>query len=139
MYTKVIVASDGSGPAVRASKIAGEIAKAFSGTLTVATVAYFPKVYAGDVGTELREGYLDDWRHALEGTVKAVRGLGVEAEARLLQGGEPAGVLLEEISRGGYDLLVVGSTGAGNPGSKIMGGVSRKLIEAAPCAVLLVK
>ena len=50
-----------------------------------------------------------------------------------------AEALLDETERGGYDLLVVGRTGAGSPGSKMMGGVSRKLAEGAACSVLTVR
>ena len=139
MYKKIIVASDGSGPSIKAAAIAGELAKAFAAELTVVTVAYLPKIYATDLGTEMREGYMDEWRHVLENTVKEIKKQDLEPGARLLREEEPAGAILKEVKRGSYDLLVIGRTGAGAPGSAVMGGVSRKLAEAAGCAVLLVK
>ena len=139
MFKKIMVASDGSSTSLEAARIAGEMAKSYSAALTVATVAYFPRVYASDVGSDMREGYLDDWKRVLEDTVSAVKAVGAEPEAKLLREEEPAKALLDEAERGGYDLLVVGRTGAGSPGSKMMGGVSRKLAEGAACSVLMVR
>ena len=131
MFKKILVASDGSSTALEAARISAEIARECSADLTVATVAYFPRVYASDVGPEMREGYLDEWKRVLSDTVDAVKALGVEPDSRLLRKEEPASALLHEAERGGYDLLVVGRTGAGSPGAKMMGGVSRKLAEGA--------
>ena len=139
MFQKVLVASDGSGPSIKAAEVAARMAGAFGSSVTVATVAYMPRAYAGDVGTEMQEAYLAEWRRVLEGTVQVVKTGGVDAQAKLLRAGEPAGALLDEIRTSSYDLVIVGRTGAGSSGSDIMGGVSRKIAEAAPCSVLIVK
>jgi nucleotide-binding universal stress UspA family protein len=139
MYKKIMIASDGSGPSMNAARIAGEIAKAFSATVTVVTVAYIPETYKDDMGSELREGYLEEWKRVLASTAGAAAKQGVEPETVLLRGEDPAKVMLGQIESGGYDLLVVGRTGAGSPGAGVMGGVSRKLIEGSHCAVLLVR
>lgn len=139
MFKRILVASDGSSTSLEAARIAGQIAKTFSAALTVATVAYFPRVYASDVGPDMREGYLEEWKRVLADTVAAAEAAGAEPEAKLLREEEPAKALLKEAERGGYDLLIVGRTGAGSPGSKMMGGVSRKLAEGAGCSVLMVR
>ncbi|MGD8628141.1 MAG: universal stress protein [bacterium] len=143
MFTKILVASDGSGPAMNAAKAAAKIAKAMSASVTVVTVSYVPKAYAGDISPAMRQGYVDEWHHVLDLTVNAVKRLDVEPEARLLRGDEPAPAILRELESGGYDLLVVGRTGAGgrkmkNAGLAMMGGVSMKIVGNAECAVLLV-
>jgi nucleotide-binding universal stress UspA family protein len=143
MFTKILVASDGSGPAMNAAKAAAKIAKAMSASVTVVTVSYVPKAYAGDISPAMRQGYVDEWNHVLDLTVNAVKRLDVEPEARLLRGDEPAPAILRELESGGYDLLVVGRTGAGgrkmkNAGLAMMGGVSMKIVGNAECAVLLV-
>ncbi|MFH1313796.1 MAG: universal stress protein [Candidatus Eisenbacteria bacterium] len=139
MFKRILVASDGSGTSLKAARIAGEVAKTYSAALTVATVAYFPRVYASDVSSDMMEGYLQEWKRVLKSTVDAVKAIGADPEGRLLREEEPARALLDEAERGGYDLLVVGRTGAGSPGSKMMGGVSRKLAEGAACSVLIVR
>ena len=139
MYKKIMIASDGSGPSMSAARIAGEIGKAFSAAVTVVTVAYIPKTYKDDMGSELREGYLEEWKRVLANTAETVARQGVEPQTALLRGEDPAKAMLGQLESGGYDLLVVGRTGAGSPGSGVMGGVSRKLIEGSHCAVLLVR
>jgi nucleotide-binding universal stress UspA family protein len=143
MFTKILVASDGSGPAINAANAAANIARAMSASLTVVTVSYVPKVYAGDISSAMKQGYVDEWNHILDITVHAVERLDVKPEAKLLRGDEPAPAILAELDAGGYDLLVVGRTGAGghkvkNTGLTLMGGVSMKLIGNAGCAVMLV-
>jgi nucleotide-binding universal stress UspA family protein len=102
-----------------------------------------PKVYAGDISPAMRQGYVDEWQHVLDMTVNAVARLDVKPEAKLLRGDEPAPSILKELEDGGYDLLVLGRTGAGGhkmkkTGLAMMGGVSMKIIGNAECAVLLV-
>ena len=127
MYTKILVASDGSGPAVNAAEAAAAIAKALSAKVTVATVSYVPKAYAGDISPAMTQGYVEEWKRVLDITVHAVKRLGVEPEAKLLQEQEPAPALLGELESGGYDLLVLGRNGAGaagipKTGPALMGG-----------------
>ncbi len=139
MYSKILVASDGSGPAIKAATIAASLARAMNSSLTVATVAYMPRAYAGDVGSEMQEAYLDEWHSVLNDTVDVAKKQGVEPKSKLIEGENPALVLLDEIKANSYDLVVVGRTGAGSKGLDIMGGVSRKIAEAAPCSVLIVR
>jgi nucleotide-binding universal stress UspA family protein len=139
MYTKILVASDGSGASIKAAEVGAEMAKAFSASLTVVTVAYVPGTYEDDLSADMREGYTDEWKHVLAATAKAAARIGVEPETKLLREGEPAVAILEEAEKGGYDMLIIGKTGAGSPASKVMGGVSRKIAEKAGCAVLVVR
>jgi nucleotide-binding universal stress UspA family protein len=143
MYKKILVASDGSGPSINATKVAAAIAKALCAKLTVATVSFIPRAYAGDISPSMREGYLDEWRHVLEHASRVAATAGVEPEKKLLREDEPASALLKEVEQGQYDLLVVGRTGASGikptrTALAMMGGVSRKLVANATCSVLVV-
>jgi nucleotide-binding universal stress UspA family protein len=143
MYKKILVASDGSGPAISAAEAAAAMAKCMSATVTVVTVSFVPKVYAGDISDAMRQGYVDEWRHVLDLTVREMKKAGIEPEAKLIEEQEPAEAILAELERGGYDLLAVGRTGAGGHKMKIsglamMGGVSMKLTANAKCSVLIV-
>lgn len=139
MYRKIIVASDGSGPAIKAAKVGAELASAFGSSLTVVTVAYMPRAYAGDVGSEMQEAYVEEWQRVLDDTAEVAKELGKDPQRLLLRGDNPTAALLDEIRRGSYDLVIVGRTGAGSKGLDVMGGVSRKIAEAAPCSVLIVQ
>ncbi len=139
MYSKILVASDGSGPSIRAARTAALIAKATSAEVTVLTVASIPEQYKGDLSDDLEEGYIDEWRKALEATVKEVKAQGVEAGARLVREGRAAPAILKELESGGYDLLAVGRTGSGSPASKTMGSISDSLASEATCSILIAR
>jgi nucleotide-binding universal stress UspA family protein len=139
MYSKILVASDGSGPSMRAARIAGAIAKAFSAQVTVVTVSYIPKLYADDMSAAMREGYEDEWRRVMDDTVKAVKQEGVEVRPKLIRDQEPAPAIVKEMEDGKYDLLVLGRTGAGSSRPAMMGGISRKLVGNCSCSVLIVR
>jgi nucleotide-binding universal stress UspA family protein len=139
MYSKILVASDGSGPSVRAAKAAGLIGKAVSAEVTVLTVASLPERYTDDLSADLKEGLIAEWQAALDATVKEIRRQGVEAGARLLREEKPAAAIMRELESGGYDLLVIGRTGTGNPASKTMGSISDNLTSQVTCSILVVR
>lgn len=138
MFSKILVASDGSGPSLEAARIAADLSKKYGASLTVATVAFVPKVYQIDLGSRFSDAIKLDWKRVLDSTVKVIASAGVKPNALLIEGDDPSSALLNEIDKGSYDLVVMGRTGAGNPGSRILGGVSRKVMEAARCSILLV-
>jgi nucleotide-binding universal stress UspA family protein len=53
--------------------------------------------------------------------------------------GNPANEILSEAERGGYDLVVIGATGATDFKRVMLGSVSAKVAWNAPCSVLLVR
>ena len=139
MFTKILIASDGSGPSMRAARTAGLIAGAVSAEVTVLTVASIPEHYKDDLSDNLEAGYIDEWAKALEATVKEVEAQGVEAESKLVREGGAFAAILEELGSGGYDLLAVGRTGSGNPASKTMGSISDRLTSEVTCSILIVR
>lgn len=61
---------------------------------------------------------------------------GLEAEMKIAHG-KPADEIRKEANEGGYDLVVVGSRGRGAFGELLLGSVSQKLVEVAPCPVVI--
>jgi len=53
--------------------------------------------------------------------------------------GHPVAAIVEFIRRGGYDLLVVGYMGHSALYNRIIGSTTDRLVELAPCQVLVVK
>lgn len=53
--------------------------------------------------------------------------------------GEPAAALVEYAQKIGADLVVMGRRGLGELGALLLGSVSHKMIQLAPCPVLTVK
>jgi nucleotide-binding universal stress UspA family protein len=86
----------------------------------------------------MERAYVKDWEHALEDTAKVVGDV-ITPETKLLRMGSPADAILEEAESGGYDLIVLGSTGTGNPGERAMGSVAARVGARAHCSVLVIR
>jgi nucleotide-binding universal stress UspA family protein len=65
-----------------------------------------------------------------------LRERGIEAEMKIAYG-DPTEEVSKAASEGGYDLLVVGSRGRGALGELVLGSVSQRLVDDAPCPVLI--
>ena len=139
MFTKILVASDGSGPSMRAARAAALIGATVSAEVTVLTVASIPEQYKDDLNDALEEGYIDEWRRALEATAREVRKQGIEAKTKLVRERGAVAAILEELGNGDYDLLAIGKTGSGSPASKTMGSISDRLMSEVLCSVMLVR
>jgi nucleotide-binding universal stress UspA family protein len=136
MFKKILVASDGSGPSIRAAETAGWMARKLGAELVAASVAVIPGRYGSDLGPEMSEGYKDEWKRVLADTVKAA---GEGTEERLLEGEEAAGALLKFLEDSDFDLLVMGRSGKGGSGTAGTGSVSGRLASDAPCSIMMIK
>jgi nucleotide-binding universal stress UspA family protein len=65
-----------------------------------------------------------------------LRERGIEAETKIRHG-DPAAELIAEATDGSYDVAVAGSRGYGPVGQLLHGSVSRKLVKAMPCPVIV--
>ncbi len=79
--------------------------------------------------------------HPVEASLAEAQALlrdhGIEADVRL-RFGDPVDVISAELADGGYDLLLVGTRLGGTLGEMLLGNVSRRLVERAPCPVVVV-
>lgn len=75
----------------------------------------------------------------LESSVQDARERGVGSIKGTLLRGEPAAEIIRHIESVGADMIVSGSRGLGNLRGLMVGSVSHKLIQHAPCAVIMVK
>jgi len=78
--------------------------------------------------------------HAQEDVDQAqayLREHGVEAKTKVAHG-DPGDEVLKEARAGGYDLIVTGTRGQGRVARLLMGSVSHKVADNAPCTVLVV-
>lgn len=140
MYYKILLGSDGSDAARRACQEVARIASESDTEVVVASVASerdpVTSSWSGDfeshpVPSEVAAGWA-------EGEADLLRGAGVTAEARVLEG-YPAEALHKEAAAGGYDLLVVGHRGQSEGGAPRMGSVAEKLAEnVSGCPLLIV-
>jgi nucleotide-binding universal stress UspA family protein len=138
----ILLATDGSSSAKRATEAAVELARAAGWKLRVVTVwhtlvrtyGYAPVTYAADLSELERE-------HAtsvLEDTAALAREAGVTATSQLREGDA-----VEEICAAAREcdaaLLVVGAQGWGPVRRLLFGSVSSGVLHDAPCPVLVVR
>lgn len=149
--SRVLVGVDGSPSSARALRWAADEARRRGAELHVVHVWRLP-LYAipdpggvvvsslGDLDHEVVETLERQAREVLEESVAKLRretggDLGVELRAELLRG-DPARELVEAAA--GADLLVVGSRGLGGFEGLLLGSVSQKVVQHAPCPAAVV-
>ena len=139
MFNKMLVANDGSRGGERALKGALELAKRLEIDLTMICVEELPRFPASI--DEVEETQAND-RSAFAKVVASAKALarsyGVAFEAHVVAG-HAAPSILEFIKRGGYDTLVVGFIGHSALYNRLIGGTTDRLVDLAPCQVLVVK
>ena len=132
---KILLAYDGFEHSKHALEEAAELATTGFGELTILSVVPEADARASKAG-----GHRWLAPHAHQDVAIAHRYLaeyGVEAEMKIAYG-DPVEQIRNEAAEGDYDFIVVGSHGRGPVGRMFLGSVSTALLEAAPCAVLIV-
>jgi nucleotide-binding universal stress UspA family protein len=125
VFLNILVGIDGSPSSLAALDRAVEIARAGNSKLTLMTVAPPVSSYvtlAGISSTQMSRE-LDVWAGEVVGNARARVPDGVLVHS--VQGSGPAGpALVEELRRGGYDLIVLGSRGRGRAQEGLLGSVN---------------
>lgn len=138
---RVLACSDMSSESVRAVEEAGELAKRFDGTLTLAhvyTVDVPPFAYAGPSEVRKNEGME---RHAKDALAKLAKDKLADQEVTLEvreHASAVAGIcdIAEETAA---DLVAVGTRGRTGLARLLIGSVAERIVRHAPCAVLVAR
>jgi nucleotide-binding universal stress UspA family protein len=149
MIRSVLVTVDGSEPAGRAVDLAREIAAKCGAALTLLHVQ--ARSGLGTVPEDLREFVRIEhvelteaqmYRQAGEELLRRAEARAREAAAAAvstaLELGDPAGVIAEYAKANAVDLVVMGRRGLGALGGLLLGSVSHKVTQLAPCACMTV-
>ncbi|HEX9774345.1 MAG TPA: universal stress protein [Actinomycetota bacterium] len=118
VYSKVLIATDGSATASAASRVGADLASAVGARALL--------LYVGDVAEG--ERVLRETREAL----------GIDAETKAVAG-HAADKILEIAEAEGADLIVVGNKGMSGARRFLLGSVPNQVSHNAPCNVLIVK
>ncbi len=139
MFHRIVVAIDGSAHSYRALEYARSLAKCMGASLWL--VHAFPSTsdllgmeeHARLVARRMSAGQaiLDDARARLGET-------DLEVHEELLEG-PAAEAILRVAQVRNADLIVMGTRGLGALGGLLLGSVSNKVIQKAPCPVMLVR
>jgi nucleotide-binding universal stress UspA family protein len=146
---RVLIASDGSDfsirGAVRALELLGTgcevtVLNVISPPLLPGGAPIGPEGVTVPVSTPENLAEIDDALvHEANAAVdRTVRELGIDAERRVVHG-EPAHEICRVAADGQYDVVVIGSHGAGIVRRMLTGSVSNHVVHHAPCAVLVMR
>jgi nucleotide-binding universal stress UspA family protein len=139
MYRRLLVANDGSPGGAKALKAALELAKRLVVELDMICVEELPRVPAS-IG-ELREERAEAgrlFRKVIEQARAQAEAAGVVFDAHVVAGHAVTSIV-EFVERGSYDLLVIGYLGHSALYNRLIGSTTDRLVELAPCKVLVVK
>lgn len=139
MFNQILLAWDGSPPAELAFDAALDLARRYDAELCAASVAHSPA--HAETGDDRRES-VDAARRYLEETFAQVRDraerAGVAVDHVILEGDDPAAVILGYAHEHGFDLLVIGHHRKSRSGRFLIHGLTAKTIDAAELPVLVV-
>jgi nucleotide-binding universal stress UspA family protein len=149
MYTRILVATDGSRSAARALEEACTLARGAGARVRVVHVVDSPYAYPDawyPAGTVDVEAVDRSWRRAgqaiLEQAARQAQETGVAVETALLQreGQRVSRVIVDEATRWSAEVIVVGVHGQGQgPEQLLIGSVTDGVVRLAGLPVLLVR
>jgi nucleotide-binding universal stress UspA family protein len=139
MYEKILIADDGSEGAAKALAAAIELARRLRVALHLISVEEMPR-FPSTVD-EVVEEQLEANRR-VDQIVARARAQARRARVKLethVAAGHAVPSIIEFIEREGCDLLVVGYMGHSALYNRMIGSTTDRLVELAPCQVLVVK
>jgi nucleotide-binding universal stress UspA family protein len=145
MYKKILVPLDGSAPSLDAAKQAIEIAAALGSKVTFLHVlptlgAYInlPRLYASESYNQLIKEFNAQGETILAEVMKKIDLQGVTVDTKL-ESGDPAMKIIEVSREEQYDLIVIGNRGLSGAKEVLLGSVSSRVADHAPCPVLITR
>jgi nucleotide-binding universal stress UspA family protein len=139
VYTKILVANDGSDGAFKALTTALKLARQSQAELhmlSVAEVSSFPSMI-GEVDLEQEQAH-KRLGPLIERAKKLAAFQGLTLECHLVPG-QPVRTILNFARDRGFDLLIIGFGWHSTLYNRLIGSTTDWLVELAPCAVLVVK
>jgi nucleotide-binding universal stress UspA family protein len=139
MFSKILHANDGSGPAFRAFALALDISKQGTAALDMVCVEEIPHMpeYIEEVREET--GVAARRFHSV---LQKARGVAEQRQVKLqthLRAGHPVRTIIDLANKLGADLLVIGATGHSQLYERMIGSRVDRLVHLEPCPVLVVK
>ena len=138
----IVLATDGSPSAAKATKVAVELALETGARLDVVAAWQTPQtIYASAptmASSDLDTAEIERATEAARAAVAVARADGVEAKS-FVRNGEPVKMISQTAKSCGASLIVVGSHGWGPMRRLVSGSVSMGLLHHAPCPVLVVR
>ena len=147
MFTTILVALDGSDHANHALTVAMDLAEKYSANLLLLTAVqpiylssggFYPST--AKVMRDIAETQKKDSEQVLAKAQTHVKkgNLTIQVATKLVEG-RPADVIIATAQEESVDLIVMGSRGRGGIKQLVLGSVSDRVADGAPCPVLIVR
>lgn len=140
MFRKILVGLDGSAAAQHALEQALEMARLVGGRVTVLSVGEKLPAYAATVGEmEDEQAFKGEYfRKILDEARRLAAERGVPIDTHVVVG-HAAEQLVRTAKEGGHSLLVIGHTGHSRIHNLLLGSTADRVVEHAPCPVLVTR
>ena len=148
MFKKILVALDGSEHANHALNYALDLAEKYFAQILLLTVfhpVYLPISDELDyISPRVTGQYLDALKvyheKVLSEGLKRANELKPDLNiSTMLTEGRPADEIVKKAKEGNFDIIVIGSRGLGGVTQLLLGSVSDKVADHAPCPVLIIR
>ncbi len=145
---RIVCGVDHSEPSLRAAGLARELACKCGLELTLLHVVRLPEGRQDGIAEYLRHErspepanvvVLEAAQDELACLRDRLASKGGAAIDCIVRGGEPAADIVASARELGADLIVIGHRGQGRLAQALLGSVARRVIETAPCPVLVVR
>jgi nucleotide-binding universal stress UspA family protein len=140
MFEQILLAVDGSGHALKAAQLAGDLARAVNAAHLRIVVAYdcIPP-YLGEPNYQhVVDARLREANTSFEKAEHAVGKVPAEVHCELIEG-DPAEAIIKVATIRKCSLIVMGSRGLSGLSGLLLGSTSQKVVNHAPCPVLLAR
>lgn len=137
MFSKIVLALDGSDPSERVVPVARELAAPGSAQIDIVHVR---ELIAGRGGGQTLRANEDDLEHRVHGLAKELSDAGydVHLHVETTVGGGPAQVIAQIAEKTGAEVILIGTRGHAPVAGLLLGSVTQRLLHIAPCPVLAV-
>jgi nucleotide-binding universal stress UspA family protein len=140
MFNHILLGVDGSEHASHAAETAAELARSMKSNILRIVVAYDPvPSYLGEPNMQTAiSARMEEAEMILKKAMDAVGKIPGEIHTEILEG-PPAEAILDVANTRASDLIVMGSRGLGRLSGALLGSQSQKVVQHAPCPVLIVR
>jgi nucleotide-binding universal stress UspA family protein len=139
MFSKILYATDGSDNARRALDVVADLSRRYGAAVIVLTAFEpMPRDLGSPYFQDLMNRRTAEAQALAREATSALEELGLANSVEILEG-PPAQAILEVARTQHCELIVMGSRGLGRLGSALLGSVSLRVVQEAPCPVLIVR
>ncbi|MWV47050.1 universal stress protein [Paenibacillus sp. HJL G12] len=143
LFSKILLAYDGSKASNKALDRAIELAKAAPGSEIQVLHAFdFPRVFIGEglapIPASVNKDFYDLAEQTVDEAKKRLSDEGVNFNVEMIQGA-PAETILKYAKDKGSDVIIIGSRGLGGIREFVLGSVSHNVVQHARIPVLVIK